>query len=129
MGFKKKKTRDFVGFLPDKAGGGINCLEEVDNPLVERAILDGEEGEGGTKEDGEDDEGPFNNKNQVTGEKEVSQKQTKSELEKLLERHVAHEAKLVLSDVLRDGVLLHSTSLSASRRISESAIQYFILDS
>lgn len=108
MGLEEKKPRDLVGFLPDEAGGHVDSFNKVDDPLVEGTVLDGEESEAGAKEDREDDEGPFNDNNEIAGEEEIGETKTNTQLKELLERHVAHESELVLSDVLRDRVLLHT---------------------
>ena len=76
MSFEEEESRDFVGFLPDKASGSIDSFDEIDNPLVERAILDGEESETGAKEDGEDDERPLDDKDKIAGEEEIGKQET-----------------------------------------------------
>jgi hypothetical protein len=54
--------------LPDKAGGGVDGFNKIDDPLVEGPIFEGEKSEAGAKENREDNEGPFENKNEVAGE-------------------------------------------------------------
>lgn len=119
MSGKEKKAGNFVGFTPNKAGGGINSPDKIDDPLIEGAVFQGEEGEAGAKEDREDDEGPLEDEDQIAGEKKIGEEQAEGELEELFERHVADQAELVLGDVLGDGVLLHGSSIAGNAHKSQ----------
>lgn len=108
MSLKSKNCGDFVRFFPDEARGLVNGFDEVGNPLVERTILDGEKGEASAKHKRENNEWPFEDKNEITGKEKVGEEHPERKLKKLFERHIAHKAELILGDILGDGVLLHT---------------------
>jgi hypothetical protein len=94
------------GFGPVEKGGGIDGAEESGDPLLKRAILDGEEGEGGAGKGKKGNEGPFEEGRKRGGVKEEGDAGATSELEKLLEGHIANQAELIGTDVLGNRVLL-----------------------
>jgi hypothetical protein len=111
MGRKEKKAGDFVGFSPNKTGGSIDYFNKIERPLIERAVLQGEEGEGETDKNRKKGERPFENENEIAGVKKIGNQETARQLQELFECHVSHETELVLGDVLGDGVLLHTLSV------------------
>ncbi len=60
-----KNTWNLVGFFPDEARGLVNTMDEINNPLVERSIFDGEKSEGNAKENWEQNQGSLKNKKEV----------------------------------------------------------------
>ena len=54
---------------------------------------------------------PFDEEEEIAGKEEVGDDHAASQLQELLESHVAYETELILGDVLRDWVLLHMTSI------------------
>jgi len=69
MSLEEEKPRDFVGFVPDEASRSIDSFEKICNPLIERAIFDGKEGETNAEQNREDNERPLDNKNKITSKK------------------------------------------------------------
>lgn len=127
MSLEQKEVRNLVGFLPNESGGSIDGLEKIDDPLVEWTIFDGEKGETSAKENGEDDQRPLDDENEVAGEEEVGEAKANTKFEELLEGHVSHKAELILGDVLRDRVLLHDSSISGSDDVFVRGGVYTIL--
>lgn len=83
--------------------------------MGEGTALDGDKSHEGAYARGDDNQGPLDK----VGEGETVDNQTDtgatSQLEKLLESHVADEAEFIAGDVLGNGVLVHRTDFMLLR--------------
>lgn len=102
-------------FLPCVKGGLVNGTDEGKEPLVDGATLEGNKGDESAEANKKTDERPLEETGESGGIDDKTDDNAGGELKELFEGHVADEAELIGSDVLRDGVLLDSHGSSIAR--------------
>ena len=80
--------------------------------MGKRATGDGDEGQHDSGEGGNYDEGPLEDKRKGGLVKNEADHDSAGQLKKLLESHVANQAKFIRRDVLGDRMLLHRAVVS-----------------